>query len=87
MLAETTDKHMPDRTWPRCREKSSPLAVLGPNRQTCETARLHSINMIMNEPHVFIKGFLHNHLNPLENEWDQLSQFIIPEAVSSVNRK
>jgi len=22
-----------------------------------ETARLHSINMIMNEPHVFIKGF------------------------------
>lgn len=41
------------------------------NRRACEWTGFHLINMIsLNEPHVLIKGFLHNHLKSF-GEWEK----------------
>lgn len=60
-----------DHTWPSSASKRGLRAISPSNRQACEWTRFHLINMIsLNEPHVLIKGFLHNHLKSF-GEWEK----------------
>lgn len=64
-----SDKHRPD--WPHMASERGLRAISTPSRRSCEWAGFHLINMILlNEPHVLIKGFLHNHLKSF-GEWEK----------------